>query len=107
MRIRSSSSPAIAMANDKPKPKPKPDLTGLKAALDKAVVFPTVYTFKFIVPRSQVNHLIALMDGHRYTQRESSAGRFVGLTFEAMMTSSDDIVAVYERAATVDGILSF
>jgi putative lipoic acid-binding regulatory protein len=83
------------------------DLSGLKAALDGTVQFPTVYTFKFIVPREQVNHLLALLDGHKFSQRESSQGRFVGITFDAMMTSSDDVLAVYERASGVEGLLAF
>lgn len=84
----------------------KLDLDGLKAALDNSMEWPDVYTFKFIVPRAQVNHLVALIDGHPYTQRESSSGRFVAVTMEAMMTSSDDVVAMYHRVAVIEGIMA-
>jgi uncharacterized protein len=87
-------------------PKKKLDLSGLKAALDSTVTWPDVYAFKFIVPRAHVNHVYALIDGHRYTERESSSGRFVAITVEAMMTSSDDVVAFYERVSVVEGIMA-
>lgn len=96
------------MTDSAPQPRQgkKLDLAGLKSALDNAVQWPDVYTFKFIVPRAQVNHLVALIDGHRYSQRESSGGRFVAVTMEAMMTSSDDVVAIYERVAVIEGIMA-
>lgn len=96
------------MYDSEPKPpsRKKLDLAGLKSALDNAVEWPDVYTFKFIVPRAQVNHLVALIDGHRFSQRESSGGRFVAVTMEAMMTSSDDVVAMYERVSVIEGIMA-
>lgn len=83
------------------------DLTGLRSALDQTVEWPSVYTFKFIVPRAQLNHLLALFDGHRFQQRESSGGRFIGVTFDAMMTSTEDVIAIYQRASIVDGVMAF
>lgn len=89
------------------KPKRAMDLDGLRSALDQAMEWPAVYTFKFIVPRPQLNHLLALFDGHRVSQRESSGGRYIGVTFEAMMTSTDDVIAIYQRASIVEGVMSF
>lgn len=80
--------------------------TGLKRALDGGVDFPAVYVFKFIVPVAGLNHLLALLDGMPCAQRESKTGKYVSVTVETVMTTSDDIIDVYRRTAVIDGLMS-
>ncbi len=79
---------------------------GLRSALEEGVAFPTVYVFKFIVPAASLNHLLALLDGLRTTRRESKTGRYVSVTVEAMMTSSEEVIGVYRRTSCVEGLMS-
>lgn len=81
-------------------------LEGLKAALDKTTEWPTVYTYKFIVPRASLNHLLALIDGNRYSSRESKTGKFVSVTMERVVTSSEDVIELYKRTAVVKGLMA-
>lgn len=81
-------------------------LAGLKRALDVHTEWPAEYVFKFIVPAGQLNHLLALLDGFPLRTRDSSGGRFVSVTAEVRMRSSDDVIAVYERTAVVQGLIS-
>jgi hypothetical protein len=85
----------------------KNTLERLAEVLDRCSAWPNVYVFKFIVPRNELNHLLALLDGLPVSTRESAHGRYVGVTAEAIMASPGDVIAVYERAVRVKGILSF
>lgn len=86
--------------------RPRSTLDRLKQALDAHVAWPNVYVFKFIVPAGELNHLLALLDGMRWTTRESREGRYVSVTCEVMMESSEDVIAVYRRASRVKGLMS-
>lgn len=87
---------------------PKPiDFTGLRAALDKHVKFPTNYVFKFIVPRTELPHLLALLDGMELTTRDSATGKYVSVTVEHVVRQAEHVIEVYERVRIVKGIMSF
>ena len=81
-------------------------LQDLKRALDVSTSWPAEYVFKFIVPAGELNHLLALLDGFPYSTRESSSGRYVSVTCEVEMDSSDSVIEVYQRTASVQGLLS-
>jgi len=78
----------------------------LKARLDEEHVWPGVYTFKFIMKVDLVPRFVAILEGHRYTTRSSAAGRHVAITAELFMESSDEVIALYRRAAEFEGVIS-
>lgn len=86
---------------------PKRTLESLRAALHAHVEWPSVYTFKFIVPKAHANHLLALLGELKYTLRESATGKYVSVTAEAVLTSPDEVIGVYERTQVVKGLMSF
>lgn len=71
----------------------------LRARLDEAVVWPSVYTFKFIMKTERVASFVLLLEGHRYTTRASGEGRHTAVTAELFMESSREVIALYRRAA--------
>lgn len=89
------------------RPEGKPDFSSLRRALEKHQTWPTRYTFKFIVKRAAVSHLIALLDGHEISTRDSAKGTYTAVTANAHMRTPGEVIAIYERVATVEGILSF
>ena len=78
----------------------------LKVRLDESHVWPGVYTFKFIMKIELLERFAVLLEGHRYTTRASAAGRHVALTAELFMESSDEVIALYRRAAQFEGVIS-
>ena len=78
----------------------------LKARLDEEHVWPGVYTFKFIMKAEQVDAFAQLLAGHHFTKRASAAGRHVAITAELFMESSDEVIALYRRAAEFPGVIS-
>lgn len=71
--------------------------------------WPNVYLFKFIVPNS--SHTIAqatalFSDLSELNFHESKTGKYVSVTAKEMMLTVDDIIAVYNKAADIEGIIS-
>lgn len=76
-----------------------------KEQLDKTHAWPVLYMFKFIVPTGKEGEVRALFPKHTPTERLSQNGRYTSITIQMMMNSSDAVVAVYETAAKVEGII--
>ncbi len=87
-------------------PKLADRLMKLKLVLDETMKFPAVYLFKFIVPLAQVQNMTKILDGMEIEQKASSNGNYISVSAKALMNKSDDIVAVYEKAAVIQGVIS-
>jgi len=71
--------------------------------------WPNVYFFKFIVPNTPhaLAQTTALFDETARIQfHESSNGKFVSVSVKEMMLDVDSIIAVYEKAQVIPGIIS-
>ena len=77
-----------------------------KEKLEAQTAFPTLYMFKFIVPNGRENEISAILPNNKMTVKTSSKGTYVSATIRAMMPSSDAILAVYDKAAEIDGVIS-
>lgn len=83
------------------------DLSSLKLALEQLQVWPTRYTFKFIVKGAALPHLLALLDGFEISTRESAKGTYTAVTAVQRMMTARDVIAIYQRVVEVEGIMSF
>lgn len=77
-----------------------------KEKLEAQSSFPILYMFKFIVPNGKENEVAALLPNNKMTLKTSSKGTYVSATIRAMMPSSDAILAVYDKAAEIEGVIS-
>ncbi len=68
--------------------------------------WPHDYTFKFIVPREARDRLETIFEGHPYSVRESSRGRWVALTCVRTMASADAVIEVYQQVDGIEGAWS-
>lgn len=84
----------------------KYDTKNFKEKLEKNGEFPQLYMFKFIVPHGKVDEVAALFPKHEIKTKESSGGKYTSTTIQAMMQSADEIIAVYEKASTIEGLMS-
>lgn len=74
--------------------------------LDKQHHFPGPYLFKFIVPKNQKELVTQFLPDGKTRFKESSNGKYVSVTVDAFMESSDKVIDVYKRVATVEGVIS-
>lgn len=74
--------------------------------LDQHHAWPSLYMFKFIVPTGKEKELKELFPQHTATERPSSQGKYTSVTFQMMMPSSDAVIAVYQKAAAIEGLIA-
>ena len=71
--------------------------------------WPNVYFFKFIVPNSSemIAKVTALFsDASDLSYHESKTGKFVSVSAKEVMLDVDSIIAVYEKASEIEGVIS-
>jgi len=82
------------------------DYTTFAQRLDQAHTWPCCYTFKFIVPKNRQNEVTKLF-GPRTPMKKTASrtGKYISITVETSMESSAQVIDVYKRAATIQGIV--
>jgi uncharacterized protein len=84
------------------------ELQNLRQKLIESMSFPSVYMYKFIVETD--NRKIALVESLFGAEadihtRESENRRYISITAKQVVMSVDEIMAVYEKALEIKGII--
>jgi len=80
----------------------------LRASLDKVHEWPSVYMFKFILEpdKDRLDAVLALFPPESEVLRKYSAGgKYVSLTVREVMMNANDVVARYEKASGISGVI--
>jgi hypothetical protein len=78
----------------------------LKERLESEHSWPGPYLFKFVVPETQRQVLLGLMPVGLVQERWSSNRRYVSVSVKTQLASADEVIAVYQRVTSVEGVLS-
>jgi putative lipoic acid-binding regulatory protein len=81
-------------------------LESFRSSLDANYEWPSVFPFKFIVPKEQTGAVLDLFADDPVQSRESKNGRFTAYTMEMQVHSCDEVIAIYQRVAQVPGVIS-
>lgn len=81
-------------------------LVKLKAMLDETMEWPNHYMFKFIVPVDKKESLIALIGDADVSIRPSKKGNYMSVTVKKHLQSSEDVITIYLRVSSIEGIIS-
>ena len=71
--------------------------------------WPNRYQYKFIVAarkRSEFDRLFANHDISELVERPSKNGNFVSISFKMLMDRPEDVLATYQLASKIEGIIS-
>ncbi len=82
------------------------DLEKFKGLLESEHEWPGAYTFKFVVPQADLPTLSSLFPDAAPQLRPSSGGKYVGATYTMTMGGSDAVLAIYDQAAKIKGIIA-
>lgn len=77
-----------------------------KALLDQQHDWPCEYLFKFIVPKEKRDEVLALLPDLQPSERESAEGNYISFSFNYYAPSSDLVLAIYEKAALIEGLIA-
>ena len=72
----------------------------------KETSFPALYMFKFIVPKGKESEIGALLPNNEMVLKPSSQGKYVSVTIKSMMPNSQSIIDIYEKAASIKGVIA-
>ena len=81
-------------------------LESFRSSLDANYNWPCIFTFKFIAPKTQAQTVLELFADDPVKANESAGGRFIAYTIEMQMHSSDEVIAIYQKAAQIQGVIS-
>ena len=85
------------------------ELENIRSMLWAQQKWPGIYYFKFIVPNDKekldlIRGLFLLPD--QITYRTSKDIRFIALSCKQMMKNPDEVLAIYEKAKAVEGVIA-
>lgn len=82
------------------------DILSFKEKLDNEYEWPSLYTFKFIVPKGQEDEVRAIFGNHEVAEKQSRKGNYISLTAKVMAESSDKVIDFYIQANKIEGIIA-
>jgi len=74
--------------------------------LNQHYSWPSLYTFKFIVPKNSVLALKDLFPNHTTAEKESSQGNYSSITLQMMMPSAEAVIEIYVKASSIKGLIA-
>ena len=80
--------------------------TSFKERLDQHYSWPAKYLFKFIVPRGEEGAFNDIFPGITLTIKASSGGKYVSITSNVLMKSTQEVIDIYKQAYLIPGIIS-
>lgn len=78
----------------------------LREKLDQHYTWPSLYTFKFIVPKGKEDEVKKFFPNHESSARASKNGNYTSITINMMMPSSDAVIEVYQKVSGIEGIIA-
>lgn len=81
-------------------------INNFRIKLDEHHSWPSIYIFKFIVPKGKETELKGLFPMHTSSDKVSTQGNYISVTFHMMMPSSDAVIEVYQRVSGVEGLIA-
>ena len=71
--------------------------------------FPYVYMFKFIIKadnQTMAQVEVIFDNDAEITQKQSEKGNYMSLTVKQVVMSVDEIIAIYEKASAIKGVMT-
>ncbi|WP_320169678.1 DUF493 domain-containing protein [Maridesulfovibrio sp.] len=81
-------------------------MENFKKTLDEHHEWPCDYTFKFIVPGNSLIQLKEMLEGIPHSEKDSRTGKYTSVTVTIYATSADEIIDLYQKTATIEGLIS-
>jgi len=79
---------------------------GFRQKLEANHLWPSLYMFKFIVPSDMEKDVTLLFPKNKVTLKSSKTGKYVSLTAEVMIGSTDQIIEIYKKAHNIEGLIA-
>jgi len=74
--------------------------------LEQEHTWPSLYRFKFIVPKDKETELLNRFSSMDFSSKSSSGGKYLSFTAEVLIDSTDQVIQVYEQANKIEGLIA-
>jgi putative lipoic acid-binding regulatory protein len=68
--------------------------------------FPTEYVFKFVMPMTSEKLASEMFADCEVSHKLSKSGKYISFTVTVQAESAEHVVAIYERAQSIPGVMS-
>ena len=82
------------------------DFDKLRSLLENQYEWPQIYTFKFVGTPENKTQLIVCVGQAPCQERPSRSGKYVSYTFNVTISSTDEVISIYEEVIKISGIIS-
>ena len=82
------------------------DESAFKKQLDDHYQWPSKYLFKFIVPRGHEGEFEDIFPGEILKFRSSKGGKYISISADVVMNSSEEVMDIYRKAYKIEGVIS-
>jgi putative lipoic acid-binding regulatory protein len=82
------------------------DWARFRKLLDEQHTWPTEYLFKFVAPAARVDDLKAIFGQVPVRVKSSRTGRYISVTTRLLIHTADEVVAIYEAAGKIPGVIA-
>jgi len=86
--------------------KDRSDFQEFKKQLTDHYSFPTFYLFKFIIPADKKTAFQDLFPEWHFDIKQSKTGKYISFSKKLKVNSSEEVIEVYTRAYSIEGIIS-
>lgn len=84
----------------------QPSIESFRQKLEDNYSWPSLYTFKFIVPKAQVQKVRDMFVNHNFSEKASKNGNYISVTAQIMADSSDTVIEFYLKANKIEGMIA-
>ena len=84
----------------------KKDDSAFKKQLDDHYRWPSKYLFKFIVPSGKEGEFEDIFPGEELKFRSSKEGKYISISADVVMNSSEEVMDIYRKAYKIEGVIS-
>jgi uncharacterized protein len=81
-------------------------IESFRQKLDQHYGWPSLYIFKFIVPKGKEDDLKKLFPQHTSVEKFSKQGNYASITVQMMMPSSQAVIDIYIQASVIEGLIA-
>lgn len=77
-----------------------------RTLLNETYVWPAIYPFKFIISPDQLNELKELLNNTNVTVKQSKSGKYISVSTDMKLSSSDEVIYIYEKVRQIKNIIA-
>lgn len=82
------------------------ELEKFKTLLDGYHTWPAKYPFKFIGLPEKIEIVKEILEGAEISIKESKQGKYLSLSAELHVSSSDEVMVIYEKVSLLKGVIA-